>query len=101
MGPTVFSIQSNCLTGASWSLCETPRKYITKLPKAEQQIAEWQAAVEALLLVVDHNGPTMMAWIGVMRASRRISTPPPLRSLCRISISIPSLWKADCIGDFS
>jgi hypothetical protein len=24
-----------------------------------------------------------------------------LRSLCRISISIPSLWKADCIGNFS
>jgi hypothetical protein len=28
-------------------------EYIQKLPKAERQIAEWQAAVEALLLVVE------------------------------------------------
>ena len=37
--------------------------YIQKLPAAEQQIAEWQVAVEALLLVVELNGPTMMARI--------------------------------------
>jgi hypothetical protein len=42
--------------------------YIQKLPKAEQ---EWQAAVEALLLVVELDGPTMMARIGVMRALNR------------------------------
>jgi hypothetical protein len=42
--------------------------YIQKLPQAE---AEWQAAVEALLLVVEHTGPTMMARIGVMRALNR------------------------------
>ena len=41
--------------------------YIMKLPKAEQDLKEWQAAVEALLLVVELNGPTMMARIGVMR----------------------------------
>jgi hypothetical protein len=41
--------------------------YIQKLSKAEQQLEEWQAAVEALLLVVKSNGPTMMARIGVMR----------------------------------
>ena len=34
-----------------------PAHYITELPKAEQQLSEWQAAVEALLLVVEHNGP--------------------------------------------
>jgi hypothetical protein len=50
---------------------EDAAKYIQKLPKAEQQRAEWQAAVEALLLVVEHNGPTMMARIGVMRALNR------------------------------
>ena len=44
--------------------------YIQKLPKAEQLLDEWQAAVEALLLVV-LNGPTMMARIGVMRALNR------------------------------
>ena len=46
-------------------------KYIQKLPNAEQHLEEWQAAVEALLLVVELNGPTMMARIGVMRALNR------------------------------
>jgi hypothetical protein len=50
---------------------EDAPKYIQKLPKAEQQLAEWQAAVEAMLLVVEHNGSTMMARIGVMRALNR------------------------------
>jgi hypothetical protein len=50
---------------------EDAAKYIQKLPVAEQQIAEWQAAVEAMLLVVELNGPTMMARIGVMRALNR------------------------------
>jgi hypothetical protein len=50
---------------------EDAAKYIQKLPKAEQQIAEWQAAVEAMLLVVDNNGPAMFARIGVMRALNR------------------------------
>jgi len=45
--------------------------YIQKLPKAEQDFEEWQAAVEALLLVVELNGPTMMARIGVLRALNR------------------------------
>jgi len=43
-------------------------EYIQKLPKAEQDLDEWQAAVEALLLVVELNGPTMMARIGLLRA---------------------------------
>jgi hypothetical protein len=45
--------------------------YINGLPKADQQLDEWQAAVEALLLVVQFNGPTMMARIGFMRALNR------------------------------
>jgi hypothetical protein len=45
--------------------------YITKLPKAEQNLPEWQAATEALLLVAEHNGPTIFARIGVMRALNR------------------------------
>ncbi|HTE94342.1 MAG TPA: hypothetical protein VK678_12635, partial [Bradyrhizobium sp.] len=40
-------------------------------PKAEQDLEEWQAAVEALLLVVELNGPTMMARIGLLRALNR------------------------------
>ena len=46
-------------------------EYIQKLPKAQQDLEEWQAAVEALLLVVELNGPTMMARIGIMRALNR------------------------------
>ena len=42
--------------------------YITKLPKAEHDAEEWQAAMEALRLVAEHDGPTMLARIGVMRA---------------------------------
>jgi hypothetical protein len=42
--------------------------YIQKLPKAEQDLEEWQAAVEALLQVVELDGPTMMARIGLLRA---------------------------------
>jgi len=35
--------------------------YTMKFPKAEQDLVEWQAAVEALLLVVELNGPTSRA----------------------------------------
>jgi hypothetical protein len=45
--------------------------YITKLPKAEHEAAEWQAAMEALILVATHGGPTMFARIGVVRALNR------------------------------
>jgi hypothetical protein len=42
--------------------------YITKLPKAEHDAEEWQAAMEALMLVTDLGGPTMFARMGMMRA---------------------------------
>src|SRR4029077_13679406 len=45
--------------------------YITKLPKAEHDAEEWQAAMQALLLIAEHDEPTMFARIGVMRASNR------------------------------
>ena len=45
--------------------------YITKLPKAEHEAAEWQVAMEALILVATRGGPTMFARIGVMRALNR------------------------------
>jgi hypothetical protein len=44
--------------------------YITKLPKAEHEAEEWQAAIEALMLVA-RGGPTMLARIGIMRALNR------------------------------
>jgi hypothetical protein len=44
---------------------------ITRLPKAEHEAQEWQAAMEALMLVATSGGPTMFARIGVMRALNR------------------------------
>jgi hypothetical protein len=46
-------------------------EYIAALPKKEHEAAEWRAAMEALLLVVERGGPTMMARIGIMRALNR------------------------------
>jgi hypothetical protein len=45
--------------------------YITKLPKTEHAAPEWQAAMEALILVATLGGPTMFARIGIMRALNR------------------------------
>jgi hypothetical protein len=50
---------------------EDAGNYITKLPKAEHTTKEWQAAMEALILVATSGGPTMFARIGVMRALNR------------------------------
>jgi len=45
--------------------------YIMALPKKEADTAEWQAAMESLILVAELGGPTMFARIGVMRALNR------------------------------
>ena len=45
----------------------------TKLPKAEHDAPEWQAGS---VLVAEHNGPTMLAQIGMMRARYRLETKP-------------------------
>jgi hypothetical protein len=50
---------------------EDAGNFITKLPSAEHEAAEWQAAMEALILVATLGGPTMFARIGVMRALDR------------------------------
>jgi hypothetical protein len=50
---------------------EDAGNYITKLPKAEHEAVEWQAAMEALILVATLGGPTMFARIGIMRALNR------------------------------
>jgi hypothetical protein len=35
--------------------------YITKLPKAKHDAEEWQPAMQALMLVAEHDGPAMFA----------------------------------------
>ena len=42
-----------------------------KTPKAEHEAEEWQAAMEALILVATLGGATMFARIGVMKALNR------------------------------
>ena len=42
--------------------------YVEALPAKIQLRPEWQAATEALLLVAERGGPTMLARIGMMRA---------------------------------
>jgi hypothetical protein len=42
-----------------------------KLPKAEQDLEEWQAATEALLMAAEDRGPLMHSRIGVLRALNR------------------------------
>jgi hypothetical protein len=50
-------------------------EYITALPKKEHAAPEWQAAVQALILVAESGGPTMLARIGVVRALNRHFVP--------------------------
>jgi hypothetical protein len=45
--------------------------FILKLPKAEQNLEEWQAATEALIMAAENRGPLMHARIGVLRALNR------------------------------
>ncbi|MBR0712805.1 hypothetical protein [Bradyrhizobium liaoningense] len=51
-------------------------EYIAALPKAVHDRPEWQAAMEALILVVELGGPTMFARIGIMRALNHGKSPP-------------------------
>jgi hypothetical protein len=51
-------------------------EYIAELPKKEHAAPEWQAAMQALILVAESGGPTMLAQIGVMRALNRHYVPP-------------------------
>jgi hypothetical protein len=50
---------------------EDAGKYIIKIPKAEHEASEWQAAMQALILVATKGGPTMLARIGIMQALNR------------------------------
>jgi hypothetical protein len=54
------------LPNGRWLLTLRCASYIMKLPKAEHSAPEWQAAMEALILVAENDGPTMLARIGVM-----------------------------------
>jgi hypothetical protein len=57
--------------GRHLATLEDAGEFITRLPKSDHEAAEWQAAMEALILVATLGGPTMFARIGVMRALNR------------------------------
>jgi hypothetical protein len=42
--------------------------YIQELPKANHERPEWRAAIEALLLMVECDGDTLLAYIGIKQA---------------------------------
>jgi hypothetical protein len=46
-------------------------EYISALPKAEQDAADWQIAMETLLLVAERNAPERLARIAFMTALNR------------------------------
>jgi hypothetical protein len=50
---------------------EAAAGYIMKLPKPEQNLPEWQAATEALIMAAEGRGPLLHARVGVLRALNR------------------------------
>jgi hypothetical protein len=44
-------------------------QFIANLPKREHDAPEWLTAIEALMLVVERGGDTMLPCVGIMRAS--------------------------------
>jgi len=62
-----LKIRSRCPDGRQLITLEDAGNYITELPKAEHMAPEWQAAMEALILVASSGGPTMFVRIGVNR----------------------------------
>src|SRR5258708_3070779 len=55
--------------------------YIMKLPKAEQNLPEWQTAIEALIMAAEDRGPLMHARIGVRGLNReQLGLSNPIRA---------------------
>jgi len=57
--------------GRQLTTLEDAGNHVTELPEAVHELPEWQAAMEALILVATRGGPTMFARIGVMQALNR------------------------------
>jgi hypothetical protein len=49
--------------------------FIAKLPKAEHDAPEWETAIRALMLVVEHGGDTLLPRIAIMRTQSREAEP--------------------------
>ena len=69
------------------ALCDAAH-YIIKLPKAERDAEDWEAAMQALLLVAEQDRPTMLARIGS-------SFEPPRRTCVRPIMERQALEEAE------
>ena len=63
--------------GSALATLRDAGSYITALPAATQKRPAWQAAAEALLVVVTHAGDPMLARIALMRALHESHPPSP------------------------
>ena len=66
-----FDEQISLLDGLALVTLRDASALITALPKKESAAPEWQAGIEALMLVGELGGPTMFVRIGIMRALNR------------------------------
>ncbi len=60
--------------------------YISSLPKRTHDSPAWEAAIETLMLVVEHGGPTMMPRIAIMQAlntGKAEPAPPPRKKAAK------------------
>lgn len=72
-------------SGTALRTLQEAADYVLALPEAEQRQPHWQAAVEALILVAEHGGDTLLARIGMTRAlngvapgTAKVKLPPRL-----------------------
>jgi hypothetical protein len=71
-GPPPLTIRSPCRQGAS---LEDAGNYIMQLPDGEHREPSWQAAMQALILMTESGGPTMLGRIAVVSALNRHNRP--------------------------
>jgi hypothetical protein len=82
LGSKVFPIQSYYRAGNRW--LRDAALYITKLPKEEHDVEEWQAAMEALMLVAECDGPDDVRSVPGIGSTTRVKSEPPSRSHGRL-----------------
>jgi len=68
---THFDDPINLPDGNRLSTLRDAADHIMQLSPAEHAVSEWQIAMEALILIAESGGPTMLARIGVVRALNR------------------------------
>jgi hypothetical protein len=68
VGTAASTIPSPCPDGGDLRTLRDAGDFIAGLPKREHDTFAWRAAIQALMLVAEHGGDTMLPRIGIMRA---------------------------------